>query len=385
MNLTDQYAGFNGTGDMLVPNPWRGEAKNIIFSDFEWIKSIPGNVYVRLFEKTIGFEKSSGTTDKKNQPPFPNGYDAYVISFYLEPVDIEFIDWCAKETSAPIFVLSDAIVTNYQVPDNIIFITYYYWHKQLDLGMKWFPKQEIKKSVTYKASAICNRITQSKMLITTALLEEFDKKDCMIKLGNWLEEKNVHFREPTGNKLLDNITDIFWKKYFGTILEIDQFDNHTQNYQKHTINPWIPSLQDVALHFTNETLAYSYMHNGKNPYIYPGPFLTEKTLKCLLAGTAFVAVGQADTYSSLSNLGLKFDYNFDLSWDADTGNLSRLSSIIQLICQLKPYSAMEIFEMTKDSTEHNFDHVWSGEFYQECERYNSKSIEQIFSYFNNSH
>jgi hypothetical protein len=124
--------------------------------------------------------------------------------------------------------------------------------------------------------------------------------------------------------------------------------------------------------------------DGKDPWIEPGPFLTEKTLKCLLSGTAFVANGQADTYSALSNLGLKFDYNFDLSWDKDIGNLSRLSSIIQLICWLKPYSAMEIFEMTKNSTEHNFDHVWSGEFYQECERHNFKSIEQIFSYFNNN-
>jgi hypothetical protein len=377
MNLTNQSTGFNGIGAMLVPEPWHGEAKDIIFSDFEWIKSIPGNVYVRLFERWPG--------DNENDAGLPEGYDAYILSFQLEPVDLKFIKKCAKKISAPIFVLSDATDIDYPFPDNIIFITYYYWHKQLDLGMKWFPRQEIKKSVTYKASAICNRITQSKMLITTALLEEFGKKDCMIKLGTWLEEKNVHFRQPTGNTSLDDIADIFWKKYFGTILEIDQFDNATHNYQQHTINPWIPLLQDVALHFTNETYAYSYMRpDGKDPWIEPGPFLTEKTLKCLLSGTAFVANGQADTYSALSNLGLKFDYNFDLSWDKDIGNLSRLSSIIQLICWLKPYSAMEIFEMTKNSTEHNFDHVWSGEFYQECERHNFKSIEQIFSYFNNN-
>jgi len=377
MKLNDTPIGFNGIGTMLVPDPWDGEAKDIKSLEFQWIKDIPGKVYTRLFQKFPSW------TDKKNSPPLPPGYDAYIVSFYLESIDLDYIKKCAEHISAPIFVLSDATVTNYHAPDNIIFVTYYYWHHQLELAMQWFPRQEIKQSVTRKASAICNRITQSKMLITTALLEEFAPADRMIKLGTWMEEKNVHFRQPTGNKLLDDVADVFWKKYFGTTLEIDDFDNSTQNYQQHTINPWIPALQDVALHFTNETIAYSYMQpEGENPYIYPGPFLTEKTLKCLPAGTAFIAVGQSDTYTALENLGLKFDYNFDLSWDKDAGNLSRMASIIKLIQWLKPYSAMEIFEMTRLSTEHNFDHVWSRGFYQECQKFNTKSIEQIFSYFN---
>jgi hypothetical protein len=377
MNLSKTPTGFNGVGTMLVPDPWDGEAKDIDFLDLQWIKDIPGKVYTRLFQKFPSW------TDKKNQPPLPDGYDAYVISFYLESIDLPYINKCAEQISAPIFVLSDATVTDYHVADNVFFITYYYWHHQLELAMEWFPRRDIKKSVTHKASAICNRITQSKMLITTALLEEFDPSDYMIKLGTWMEEKNVHFRQPTGNKLLDDIADVFWKKYFGTTLDIDQFDNSTQNYQQHTINPWIPALQDVALHFTNETIAYSYMQpEGQRSYVYPGPFLTEKTLKCLPAGTAFIAVGQSDTYTSFENLGLKFEYGFDLSWDKDSRNLSRLASIIQLIRWLKPYSAMDIFEMTRSSTEHNFDHVWSKEFYRVCQQFNAKSIEQIFSYFN---
>ena len=374
MTLKNIPTGFNGIGTMLVPEPWEGNAIDVPFVDFAWIKDIPGKVYVRLFQKF------PSDTDNPNHLPFPEGYDAYLVSFYLESIDLNFIKKCAETISAPIFVLSDATVTDYQVPDNIKFITYYYWHHQLELAMQWFPRQPIKKTVTHKASAICNRITQSKMLITTALLEEFDSNELMVKLGTWMEEKNVHFRQPTGNKLLDDVADVFWKKYFGKILEIDKFDNGTQNYQQHTINPWIPALQNVALHFTNETIAYSYMQPaGEKSYVYPGPFLTEKTLKCLPAGTAFIAVGQSDTYTALSNLGLKFDYNFDLSWDKESRNLSRLSSIIQLIRWLKPYSAMDVFEMTRPSTEHNFDHVWSGDFYQACELFNSRSIEQIFN------
>jgi hypothetical protein len=177
------------------------------------------------------------------------------------------------------------------------------------------------------------------------------------------------------------MSDVYWKKYHGKEIVIDKFINHNHNYQKLTINPWVPFLQNCALHFTNETLAYSFMMTDSKEYIYPGPFLTEKTLKCFLAGTAFIPVGQYNTYGFLKKLGLDFNYPFDTSWDNDTGNLTRLESIINLIKYLKNYSAQELFEMTNYSSTHNFDIVWSGEFSNNCKKHNTKTIEEILSKF----
>jgi hypothetical protein len=362
--------GCNGIGEMLVPKPWRGEAKNIPFEEYFWINEIKKKVWCRLFEKNPSLEEDYY---------LPEGYDLYIISFHLEPLDINWVDHVSKNLTAPLIVVADILDADYPVENNVEILSYIYWHRQIELSKNWYPRPEsLKKNIKYKASAVCNRVTQSKLLITTALLEEIGP-DCMIKLSNWIEEKNVHFFQPSGNKELDRLLNIFQIKYLNKEIVVDEFVNSNQNFQKFTINPWISMLQDCALHFTNETLAYSYMMTDSKQYIYPGPFLTEKTLKCIVGGTAFVSVGQYNTYKILKKLGLDFNYQFDIGWDQNPENLPRLESIVQLIKSLKNYSAQEIFEMTKHSTDHNYDLVWTNKFSQNCIKHNEKTISYILS------
>ena len=119
-----------------------------------------------------------------------------------------------------------------------------------------------------------------------------------------------------------------------------------------------------------------------NDHIIPGPFLTEKTLKCLVGGTAFIAVGQYNTYASLEKLGLVFQYGLDLSWDRDPGNLTRMKAIVDLIQHISKYTAKELFEITAKSTEHNKSMVWSGEFGQRCQTHNDVIANKILTQFN---
>jgi hypothetical protein len=116
-------------------------------------------------------------------------------------------------------------------------------------------------------------------------------------------------------------------------------------------------------------------HNQE--YIYPGPFITEKTLKCLLGATAFVPVGQFETYKTLEKLGFTFDYDFDTSWDLDPGDLTRCQRIINLIdwfnhCDIKTLTAL-----TKDCNQYNQEHIISGQFFSRCNERNQESIEKI--------
>jgi hypothetical protein len=87
----------------------------------------------------------------------------------------------------------------------------------------------------------------------------------------------------------------------------------------------------------------------------------------LVAGIPFVACGQFEIYKTLSQLGLEFDYGFDLSWDQESGNLARFQKICELIDTLDNISIDEIVSMTKKSTLHNKEFVCKIGFFSKCE------------------
>jgi hypothetical protein len=239
--------------------------------------------------------------------------------------------------------------------------------------LEWWPTP-VKKNIQYKASVFCNRITQSKLLIFTKLAETFGLENLVAVLGDWLEDKNVHYWQNTGNSQLDSLSKVFKQKYLGKEIRFDLFDN-ANNVQKTNSDPWSKAYQECALNFTNENFHYSFM----NYHTLPGPFISEKTIKCLVGGTAFVAVGQFDTYHTLENLGFKFDYGFDLSWDQDTGNLSRLASITELVDYLTKYTAQDLYQTTLHRTQHNQDHILSKKFEQICQEQNNQTKHKILN------
>jgi hypothetical protein len=361
---------------MLVPGPVKGTKDTIpTLQGYEWIQQLPDKkIYLGLFQ---------GWDDHKHGSYYqiedlPEGYDYYIISFHLETVNLP---WLIKQkTTGPIIVLVDGNHYNLNIP-GVHFIPFYYWHYQLEKMQQWFGVKE-KIVPTHKFSAVCNRITQSKVWITTKLLETA-RESSLIVSSKWLEEKNVHYWQPTHNKTLDQLTETFRNQYFGKEIKIDDFVNDTHNKQSITGNPWQPLYQDCAVHFTNESFHYSAMTNDftindGSRYIWPGPFLTEKTLKCLLGATAFIPVGQFDTYQTLTNLGLQFDYDFDTAWERDPGNLSRAESTVKLVDTLNQFTVEELVSKTKAVNKYNQNCVVTGKFFERCDQKNKESIAQIF-------
>jgi hypothetical protein len=141
-----------------------------------------------------------------------------------------------------------------------------------------------------------------------------------------------------------------------------------------------PAYQCCAINVTNESFYNSdgWDTNGRS-FTYAGPFLTEKTLKCLLGETAFIANGQFQTYSTLRSLGFEFDYNLDLSYDNIKPDLDRLIAIFGLIQSLQSMDTMEIFENTRGSCLHNKEHVLSGKFYSISEKINQETVQYIYN------
>ena len=353
---------------MLVPKPIRGTRDTIpSFLGYEWIKKLPNKkIYFALFQSWFDIHD------------LPDGYDYYIVSFHLEVSNLPWLK--QQKVSGPIIVLFDGSPCNSKLP-GVHFVPFFYWHYQLEKMKEWFGIKE-KLAPTHKFSAVCNRISQSKVWITTKLLETA-KESSLIVLNSWVEEKHVHGWQLTGNTTLDQLTQIFLDKYAGQEIKIDDFDNTTQNFQSITGNPWQPLYQDCAVHFTNESFHYSNMFEDGQQYIWPGPFLTEKTLKCLLGGTAFISVGQFDVYRTLQELGMKFNYGLDLSFDQDPGNLTRFEKTVKLIKDLSQYTHTDIYNMTKDSSKFNQEHIVSGDFFQICENKNQLAVLNIQKILNN--
>ena len=342
--------------------------------ELNWLQELPKDTYFALWIRIPSIRPK-----KLN---LPLGHPLYVITFHQEMFDLDWFIEQSNRINAPIVILNDGSCYNFPFKSNVHFFNYYSWHYHMETIMSWFPNKQPRR-IKYKVSAVCNRITQSKLLVFTALMEYYHRDQLLVKLSNWLVEKDVNFRQATGVDLLDQLSTTFFEKYYGQHIDIDKFNNKTDNYQRVNSNPWQPLYTESALHFTNESHHYSRMDTDEFGTItYPGPQYSEKTYKCLIAGTPFIAVGQFESYKYFKELGFKFDYgNIDLSWDNDSGNLTRLASIFNLIKSLVDYTIQDIEEMTKESTEHNTYHLWSGNFNKQCQLHNEKIAAQVLSKF----
>ena len=334
--------------------------KQLPWKELDWLHDIKGKVYFALWLR-------AGVAN------LPNGYDYYFVTYHMENFDYEWVTQQAQKIDGKIIVLNDGKDYNaFDLYPNVEFHAFYSWHYQISQILNlWNGK--IDRNPQYKVSAINNRITQSKLIVFTAIMEYL--QDPLVKLGTWLEPRNIHYGEKTGEAVLDTLQDIFLNKYYGTEISVDEFD-HTKNNQRHNSNPYNIFLTAAALHFSLESYHYSQMLD----HIRPGPHLSEKTLKCLAGGTPFIPVGQFDIYGSLRKLGMQFDYGpLDLAFDQDPGNLTRLCKLVELVKDLTNYSIDNIIEFTHESTQHNLDHVISGDFSRVCVAHNENCANHLVS------
>ena len=150
---------------MLVPMPVEGTQDSIPdIQGYEWIKKLPSKkIYFALFQRW---------PDKN----LPAGYDYYIVSFHLEAVDLDWVK--RQQVSGPIIVLSDGQSYGLDIP-GVHFLPFFYWHYQLQQMQEWFGVKE-KSTPKYKFSAVCNRISQSKVWTTTKLLESAKESSLIV-------------------------------------------------------------------------------------------------------------------------------------------------------------------------------------------------------------
>jgi len=290
----------------------------------------------------------------------PLGYE-----YYISHGDTLMFGWpehVIGQIDGKMIHLTGALMPDSFDTDRIRYVPYNSAHKRI----QGIVCQEIIKNIQHKTSALVNRVSQSKAVIFAALKNILDEKDCVVSLNHKLKmDHHVHGWQLTSHEVCDYYTTLFKDHWLDKKINLPNDDGIDHSYNN-------SAYQTAALNFTMESYHYSAMTNGTRTYVEPGPFVTEKTWKCLLSRTAFVPVGQAYTYRWFRQLGLKFDYGeLDLDFDDDAGNLTRLEKIVKLIKSLRDWSAEDLYEMTLDSTQHNYDLVTSQKFWDTCEESNA--------------
>jgi hypothetical protein len=297
----------------------------------------------------------------------PPGADYYIV--YGDSMMFGLAEQIAKANQAPVFQLSAPLVESNFSTELVTYLPYTTDHQRIN-GV---PREcSITKDIKYKASALTDRVTQSKAIIFSALTSMLNEQEFVgsLRNGNNLL-KNVHYWEMSGNKLCDHYMQNFIDHWKNKQMSMTDDNSKAESYNN-------PAYINSALNFTQESYHYSYMMSSGKSYIEPGPFLTEKTYKCLLSKTAFIPVGQYKSYQWLESLGMKFNYGeLDLSFDQDPGNLTRLEKIINLIKSLSLWTAVELYDMTLDSCAHNYDHIMNGNFWKRCEDHNQSTINTL--------
>ena len=351
-----------------IPPQVRGWVNDVVAGDSDWHYWYPWLINLKNTKTFVHLSASWGAN--KSWPVLPeSGYDYYVLSG-----DTGMHGWAehvATLLNRPVFVMGLPEVYQPSRNELVTIIPNVYYHKQIAVLRK-LVKSTVNKNIVYKASALTSRITQSKVMVFSAL-HSILEQDCLLSLRNNVDLQNVHNWEPTGNDQLDALTKYFKERWLDRQLSIPN----------DTFNPLAvdhPAYRQSALNFTQESYHYSLMYDAQRncTEIHSGPFLTEKTFKCLLAKTAFIPVGQFRSYGWLESTGMKFDYGLDLDFDCDSGNITRLSSLVKLISNISKYSAQDLYEMSQQSSNHNYKMILDGYFSDHCENSNVVHLSALY-------
>jgi hypothetical protein len=194
---------------------------------------------------------------------------------------------------------------------------------------------------------------------------------------NFLGKTEDHHGHPNLDYLnaldLDNLSQTFINFKDDFALEKNSPINNT-NWNS-------PAYTDTVINLTNESFHYSDTIIDEKSFRNPGPYITEKTFKPLLAGRAFLVIGQADTYKYLNNLGFNTNFGFNITYDNDPGDLNRIKSIFKTIDKINSTSISELHIKSLEAVIKNFNYIKSRKLDDKVMQLNSSAIDTIKTFF----
>lgn len=307
-----------------------------------------------------------------------DSYDRYFLSWHTEQLDTHWLIAQAKQVHPkPILVAYDGTVSKTNIwPNNIQFVRFVTLHKQLNIAVSKFGVESNPKIPQYKFSSLSSRYSQYKKFITAFMLSNIEHDSMILTWHNTLGKDEDKHDHPVGFEWLDSLNlDQLEQKHL--INFVDEFDPS----QPIDNTQWkIPPFADALINLTNESYHYSDTRINMMPARYPGPYITEKTYKPILAGRPFVAVSQCETLKMLNELGFDTNFGWNNNYDSDCGDLTRIGKIFNTILEIDSTPIGTLFEQSISAVQHNLNHITSGNLHEGCEAIN-RSAQQVIEDF----
>jgi hypothetical protein len=304
--------------------------------------------------------------------------DTYIFHFGAEYVDWQWLNqFCKKFPGSRVVVISPYNTALYAEP-NLILIQFNFWPHIL----KWYQEENIIPEIhltkkTKKISSLANRVSQFRAYVCAYLYQTWNSDDYTISWrGNIGKQEDLYLFSQTGNSKIDSIIDYLKSTFFNLNISPDNFTNHPLD---NLFYNW-SAYTDCVINCSNESVNNSFQQTTTGSWIAPGPHFTEKTWKCLLSGTALLPVGQYKSYERLRQQGFKFDYPWDCTFDRIPGDIDRIDKILNCLDQIKDMPIEFLKSSTKESNQHNRDHILSGTYFNQENLINLSNVEKFITH-----
>lgn len=301
----------------------------------------------------------------------PKTYSRYFLSWHTEQLDVPWLKTQAEAVyPKPIMVAYDTNIDPSVFPDNIKFVRWLTWHLQIAQLIQKFGACLNPLIPEYKISSLSFRVSQYKNYITAYLLEHAPHNELMLTYHNKLGKAEDLHGYPEGFPWLDSLNISELKPTW-----VNFNDNYSWNNNQPVDNGgWRnQAFENALVNCTNESFHYSQSMLNGNTFNFPGPYITEKTWKPLLAARPFVSVAQCHVYQELEKLGLQFNFGFSLDFDQDPGDLTRIKDIFISLDQIISTPLSVLYEQSLDSVLHNVKSLANGDFDHVCRSINEQS------------
>jgi len=308
---------------------------------------------------------------------FPKGYDTYIITPGTEYVDWQWLNsFCKRVPDSQVIIVGPYTHTLFAEP-NLRIITFDVWPYNLKFYLDEYQQTDVNYlNRNYKISSLANRVSQFRSYINAYLHKTWNEQDYIMSWRKVVgKQEDLYLLNNTGNDKIDHLIDYLRTNLWDLTIKPDEtFLNRPLNNLDYNWSAYT----DCVINCSNESVNNSYQCADGIEHIQPGPFLTEKTYKTLLSGTALLAVGQYQTYSYLESQGFQFDYPWDRSYDNIPGDIDRIAKVIDTLESIKKISCEDCNQLTLKSRQYNREHIFSGDYYQTVNTQNYHNIE-LFS------
>ena len=308
----------------------------------------------------------------------PGGfYDTYVFSWHVESWPHNWLkEFCEQHPDSQVIVISEYSKPKryYDLP-NLKCLVYHSWGLILSKVLQYNQPNYVPMTKRKNfLSSLVNKPSYFKALTTAHLLMHHQNKKLIY---SWNINKRREIcpsltfleLELAPNDQLKPLFEFYHSELKNKTYSLDDFnDTRFSNYFSD-----IPAYTDCLINVSNETYSQSYVTG----VVLPGPFITDKTWKPLLAGCAMLTQGPRGIYTYLEQFGFRFDYPWDTKYDQTYGDIDRFLSFLKTLDHVLEMDIGQLAYNLETTTKHNYYHVRSQEFFSTIENINNSNLDKF--------